>query len=166
MTKNVHTFTDPNGTVHIRKSVNREYTHAVIARKSKACAVAFIMADDWAAREAHNFGYYTAMVAGTHKNAKYTLAFEKPEEREARRSQEVEFHKTILADAVDAEAFVAMIRKRALATIEASDKKGVYTDYTVIGWNGRVDLAQKLASSNATREYIHVQIVEVTHVVK
>jgi hypothetical protein len=163
MTKNVHTFTDPNGTVHTRKSENRVYTHAVIARRSKARAVAFIMADDWAAREAHNFGYYTAMVAGTHKNAKYTLAFEKPEKREARRSQEVEFHKSILADAVDAEAFVAMVRKRALAQVEANAKKGVYTDYTVIGWNGRLDLAQKLASSNAARD---VQIVEVTHVVK
>jgi len=146
----IHTVTDPNGTTHNRTSANRVYTHAVLVRESYEHAMEIakqlyeIDGDNWAydVRKVRNNDHYS---------------WETPEqiERQKARAQ---------AYTSRQEAMEGAARERVTRVCEKY-KAGGFDTWSVLGWNGRLDLAQKAASTAGPR-FAEVKIVETTRTTK
>lgn len=142
--------TDRNGKVHRRKSVNRTYTHMVVSRpKIREFAVH--------AHDRDNFWYHMAFLDGTSKWLE-RKPWESQEQHRIRCDYEVQRSLDALGDARTFEAHVENMRARH----EAWAASVKVDDFSAEGWCGRLDLAQKLASSlSGSRAEVVILPVEV-----
>ena len=124
----------PDGSVAKRSSQNRVYSHCVAVRDSYADAI-----DNARKRHpilTHNHSYHVAVFNGEHEHSKLNNAVES-----ARKA--VEKYGEDVMEAVD------KMVDEAIAGVEAKKAAGGYDKWYVAGWNGRYDLALKMASSQA-----------------
>lgn len=146
---------DPSGKTHTRTSDARWYTNTVVVQHSKAAAIAAVDTkanrDFWARR----YAYEVAKAAGTHEyvtnlpsRATYHVSYSDEvvaaaiERQKERNAREIEASKVFLATHPSVDSYVAAMIASALAAIEATD----FTIWHNLGWQGRPDLARKLAA--------------------
>ena len=142
--------TDRNGKVHRRTSVNRTYTHMVVSRPK-------IREFEVHPHDKSNFWYHMAYLDGTSKWL-YRKPWETDEQYQNRVKYDVELAKKALGNARTFEDHVENMRARH-AEWAASVK---VDDFSAEGWCGRLDLAQRLASSLAgSRAEVVILPVEV-----
>ena len=159
---NKFTAVDPAGIVHKRTSQNRVYSHTVVGRRS-------FNANLKAAQEGHiptersNFKFYMAYVNGT---SEYLAkkSWENEEQHKRRVDDEVARAVSALAGTTTFEQYRAMLRENAIARVMKAQREGQYDKYVNLGWCGRLDLAQKLASGSLAKNYEDVRILEAVKV--
>lgn len=142
--------TDRNGKVHRRNSVNRTYTHMVVSRP---------MIREFAihTHDRDNFWYHMAFLDGTSKWLE-RKPWETDEQYQTRAKYEVERSERALDGARTFEDHVKNMRARH----EAWAASVRFDDFSAEGWCGRLDLAQKLASSlSGSRAEVVILPVEV-----
>lgn len=142
--------TDRNGKVHRRTSVNRTYTHMVVSRP-------MVRGFTVHAHDRDNFWYYMAFIDGTSKWLE-RKPWESEEQYQTRAKYEVDRAKDALGDARTFEDHVKNMRARH----EAWAASVKVDDFSAEGWCGRLDLAQRLASSlSGSRAEVVILPVEV-----
>ena len=131
--------TDRNGKVHRRTSANRMYTHMVVSRP---------MIREFAIHphDRDNFWYFMAFIDGTSKWLE-RKPWEDEEKHKARCEVEVQRAREALGDARTFEDHVKNMKARH----EAWAASVKVDDFSAEGWCGRLDLAQRLASSLSGR---------------
>jgi hypothetical protein len=153
--------TDPNGVIHTRKSRRHIYTHAVITRRSREAA------EKWAREEPlpfvrHNYNYFAACAAGTHEHVQPEWFKCYGDRAEVHRFYRIAEAKNFIARHPTFEEFVAHLREEELAAIEATD----WSAWSVVGWCGRRDLAEKLAAAQRRNELIAEAMIVETFIVR
>ena len=152
---NKHFIIDPAGVVHTRTSASRTYSHAVIARRRYASALASAEA-----YRSPNYEYYRRLADGTSRRL-VAYSWETAEQHAARYAKERAKAVEELDGAESAEAYIAAERAKAVAAVEADKAAGKFDEWSVLGWAGRPDLADKLAATSRGRSYwVDVTIVE------
>ena len=150
---NKHFIIDPAGVVHTRTSASRTYSHAVIGRRSYDRALASAKA-----YRNPNYEYYRSIADGTSRHL-VAYSWETAEEHAARyakaRAEAVEE----LDGAESAEAYIAAERAKRVASVEAKKAAGKFGEWSVLGWAGRPDLADKLAASSRN-DWVDVTVLE------
>lgn len=151
---NKHFAIDPNGNVHTRNSKTRVYSHTVVARlnREEADKQTLRVAED-AART--NYEFYCGRKGTAYTNWKG--------EPDTCYVHDKEYHSAaeFIADYPSVEDAVAYEVGKAQAKIDARTDS-YYDDFFNLGWNGRRDLAEKLASKEARRTYRDITILEAT----
>lgn len=146
MTKNVHTAILPDGRVAKRTSLNRVYPYCVAVRDSYEYAL--MAAKQWLKVDADNYGYYLRELDPA------TRRYSQSEKQLAEFADEV-------AGCPGANAYCAKLIAKRVAAVEKAKAEGRYERWGVLGWNGRLDLAQKLCdSARAKPFYAETVIVE------
>lgn len=159
---NKHEAILPDGSVAKRTSKNRVYTHCVAVRGSWGYAMS--TAKTPLRSDPDNFRFHKAIVDGTSEFLG-PRDWEKTPEQLARRERDdaasIERSKVELNGCTDAESYVAMKVAERVAKVEKRKAEGGYDKWSVEGWNGRLDLAQKLAAQMNGKAYIaEVRIIE------
>lgn len=159
---NKHEAILPDGSVAKRKSQNRVYTHCVAVRGCYDYALK--SARTPGCSDADNFRFHKKIVDGT-SDFLGPRDWEKTPEQLARRERDdaasIERSKVELNGCADAESYVAMKVAQRVAAVEKRKAEGGYEKWGVEGWNGRLELAQKLAAQMQGKAYIaEVQIIE------
>jgi hypothetical protein len=128
-----YTATASNGQVFTRNS-HRVYTHACLALRSEAADRALCDAD-WKV-DGQNFDYLVKIVEtnGTIHNSFQTA--EQCAERAAKAKADIEA-------AGSRAGYIAACRARRVAKVDADKAAGAYEKFHLIGFAGRLDLAQK-----------------------
>jgi hypothetical protein len=134
------TVKDPSGKVHTR-TTKRTYTHVVFARQSR----------DWHLKDAQsrpyhhtaNFWYHKAFVDGTSKWLE-RHGWESEEQHKKRVEQDVKRAKYCLRGCETPDELWELIKVEQMEAFEKID----FDKWHVMGWCGRLDLAQKLAVSD------------------
>ena len=147
MPKHYHTVTCPNGQILTRNSLNRVYTHAVVARPSLAYA------------EAGPFtphGYRTEQSVRNEYQRYLTLD---PKTNSPWLEKE-------LSGIASEDEYVERCVRTHLKLVEERKTSGTFEKYFSLGWNGRLDLAHKVKASNTGPNYDEVLILEATMVYK
>lgn len=142
---NKHFIIDPAGVVHTRNSTSRTYSHAVIARRSYDSALASAEA-----YRCPNYEYYRSIADGTSRHLA-PRSWQTADQHAARLKAAVATALADLNGAESAEAYVAAKRAEAVARVEADEAAGEFDEWSVLGWAGRPDLADKLAASSRNR---------------
>lgn len=155
-----------DGQTFTRNSQNRVYTHCVVAKPSYEAALR--AADAWAPQHGSNFAYYTEELADGCTGHVYRYHAESEESyaaRAAAQSAERKAHYTEeLGGDTNRAAYIARKIAEEKAAIEKMRAEGYYDRWDVVGWCGRLDLAQKLASSKLCNSYwATTAVVEATH---
>lgn len=154
---NKHTATDRNGLVHTRNSQGRAYTHCVAVRPSYERALAEAQ-KGWK-NAASDYAYFAERAAGRLEQYRW----EDEGQFAIRLANEVKHAQEQIAGCANAAEYVEKTRAEMIARVEARKAKGYYDTFEVIGWNGRLDLAQKEAARQHGRaDLAEVCILEAT----
>lgn len=155
MPKTNYIAIDPAGVSHTRRS-DRVYTHTVVALPSKEHDMAVATSPDWHKGEAQSFRYFTEIAAGNDPYPRKSYLSLARGDSEERIAQDLEYcrleNEVRRADAqaktagIDEVQFCARAEAARVADVEKKEANGHYTRYMNLGWCGRLDLAQKLAS--------------------
>jgi hypothetical protein len=133
MPKNTYAVTAPNGKVFKRKT-DRTYTHAVICRT------------DWAWRRHSAANPHPQGVAVTISNYGFNVRELGPNPRWSHTPEQLERMREQIAGCSDANDYVEKLKRAEMASVEADYLAKGDDDWGVVGFCGRLDLAQKLAS--------------------
>lgn len=136
---NKHEAILPDGSVAKRNSQNRVYSHCVAFRRDYAAELA--EAGKKYGHMVHNHEYAIAVVRGEHKHSAW--------EHACKGSQ-----KAVDRYGYDAAAAVDQMIAERVAWVENAKAEGLYERWFVEGWNGRLDLARKLAASVSVRRNV------------
>jgi hypothetical protein len=153
MTKRT-TFTaiDPNGVEHVRTSDRRNYSHTVVAQYNKADHMNRAVDPNWAKTDGSNWDYHAKIANGNDPYPSKCYLGNHPDKYSAEQIAEevVTVAATNAKRVEDAKTFVSITREEhiakmladRIAAVEAKDYNGWHN----LGWCGRRDLADKLAS--------------------
>lgn len=136
---------DPNGKRHTRTTKNRTYTHAVIARRNLDVALERARWPGWDELDRSNHAFYVREA--------------NPATRRFGPYSDEKLAEYVRYAAMTADEYVADQLKQRLDQVTQDVEDGDFDVYRVVGWNGRLDLAQKLAA-NPGKHLKDVQIVE------
>lgn len=142
---NRHTAQLPDGSTAKRNSKNRIYPFCVAVRRSFEYDMA--RAQEPVPQFADNYRYYAEVEAD-------------PNHRH--RSMQTEAARAIVRDHADAGSYMEAMRLKAVEAVQTAFDAGAYDKWSVVGWNGRRDLAEKLADQHRNERYAGVQIIETT----
>jgi hypothetical protein len=152
----------PNGVVAKRSSQTRTYTHCVAIRESFEHALK--SAEDAPARSLHeeNYRYYLACAAGKHEHVQF--AGDDTAWKKASAERRLAEAKRVTAKwGDDVESYLDERRQQEIAAVYAARDAGWFDCWGVVGWNSRLDLAEKEASHRRSREGVEdVVILEAT----
>ncbi|MDW9491721.1 hypothetical protein [Sinorhizobium meliloti] len=160
MAKKTYIVTDPSGKQHTRKT-DRVYTHAVVVRDSYEfdLAEASKIYDvdkqnfEYSVKIVNTNGEYLAQTIYPSYTPEQVANVEQAKaQRLAKAQEEVNTFKT-------AQAFAEDRRAKRIAKVEERRAAGCYKLYDVLGFNGRLDLAQKAASAAQGGRYAEVHIL-------
>lgn len=160
-----YSLQDPQGVTHTRNS-NRVYTHAVIGRVSHAHAIK-VWTEPSKQRldvDRSNWGYYNRLLGTNgfpHKPVTANL-HESDERFAARKKYHEDDARKHIGDCTTFEEYLRSVLKHQLDRIEDSRASGYYDRFGVIGYCGRLDLAQKLLAGSQSGYYEDLAIVELT----
>lgn len=161
MAKKTYIVTDPNGKQHTRKT-DRIYTHAVVIKDSYEFDLA--QASKIYDVDRSNFDYYDKIVS---TNGEYyahkvypTYTAEQVANVERANAQRLIDAKVIVDTHKNRDAYAAARRDDRIVKVEERKAAGSYGLYGVLGFNGRLDLAQKAASAAQGSRYAEVLILE------
>lgn len=149
--------TDPNGIVHKRTSQNRQYTHTVVALRSKALALAAAVSKDAHRNRVANFQFHREYLDGTSRFLE-RRTWQTEQQHQEQMATDIQRAREELQGDMDVNDYVARKQREALEDVEKADLAGQFTRYENLGWCGRFDLAQKLASSSGN--WLDVTILE------
>lgn len=156
MAKTTFLAIDPAGNVHTRKT-ERTYTHAVLERASKEWAIhhATVVSAKWGLDSAREqFAYATWTVEQFNEMLlRKKCGILTRDNRYAEES--IAKAKAFVAQWGTPEAYVEARVTEELAKIEARD----WTVWTVAGFNGRRDLAEKLVADRRSKPFIAEAII-------
>lgn len=137
--------TDPNGVVHKRTSQNRQYTHTVVARPSKAWAINVVTSKEMHRNHISNFSHYSSYLDGTSRFLE-RRTWQSERQHQESVARDLERAREALQGDMDVNTYIARKDREALDAIEQNDKVGFYNAYSNLGWCGSLNLAHKLAS--------------------
>lgn len=144
---NKHIAILPDNTIATRNSKTRVYTHCVAVRDCSEDAMK------------------RALEAGNRKHVKesHEYAIRESNPQTARWNHTDEQLARFRADAaLTFDEYQAKLIADEVAAVEENRANGYYSKWGVVGWNGRRDLAEKLAASEAGHAYrAEVKIIEV-----
>lgn len=135
----------PDGTVAKRSSQTRTYTHCVAIRESFEHALK--RAEDAPIRRLHekNYRYDLACAAGMHEHAQF--AENDPAWKRASAERCIALAKATTARwGDDVESYLDERQQQEIAAVYAERDAGRFDRWGVVGWNSRLDLAEKEAS--------------------
>jgi len=152
MAKKTYLVVDPNGVEHKRKT-DRVYTHAVVVRPSYEFDLA--QADrDWEV-DGRNWQFYVKMARDGFSGAAPQYNWETPEYLEKTKAEYAER----AAAFSNVQEAIAAGRAKRVSNVEKAKANGEYDKYGVLGFNGRLDLAQKAASAAQGGRWAEVKIL-------
>ncbi|MBB5278684.1 hypothetical protein HNR26_004786 [Rhizobium rosettiformans] len=155
MAKKTYIVTDPNGVQHTRKT-DRVYTHAVAVRASYEFDLA--QADcDWAI-DGDNWKFAVKMARDGFTGDAPKYSWETPEYLESEKARYV----SSATPYSSVEEAIAGRRARRVAGVEKQKAEGYYDKFGILGFNGRLDLAQKAAAAAQGGRWAEVLILEAT----
>lgn len=155
MAKVLYKAIDPNGVVHTRKSA-RTYTHTVVAQYNKAVNLARANDKEWTKTDGRSYDYYVKIATGNdpYPQKNYSGTAEEQAEVDANNAKRVADAKARI-DGLTRDEYIAKELAGRIAAVEATD----FEEWHNLGWCGRIDLAQKLASG-AANFYHNATILE------
>lgn len=139
----------PDGRIAKRSSENRTYTYCVAVRLSYAAALKFAMSPDWEKCERRNFAYYASCAAGDNENAVSRPGDPEWKVKSAARAREM--GERYVAEYGDADTYVSRQLAARVAGVNVRNAAGAYEKWDVVGWNSRLDLAQKLRARELSK---------------
>jgi len=148
MPKTKHTATAPNGQTFKRTSQSRVYSHVVLGRRCRDEAMRRANAPDARVQDGRNWDYYARNAAGKATYSAYVLSGS-PEFVAKMKARDIESGKEFLAKHPDRAAYIAQQHAERLANVEDTN----FDLWHDLGWASRTDLAQKNASSHASKPY-------------
>lgn len=155
---NKHTAVLPDGTVATRNSKNRVYPYCVAVREDYDYAL--MRAKMLIESDRSNYAYYKAKLDGTSKWLAKSQ-WETDEVYAERIAKELAEAEAEVGDCETATNYQRKMLERRVARVEASRAKGNYDGWGVLGWCGRLDLAQaSAASARAKPHFAEVAIIE------
>lgn len=131
-----------NGTVVDTRKSDRVYTHAVVAFNSLKTAERWAV-KNWMSVDRDNYDYFVGIINGTGKS--YGTTAEEAVEK--------------LQGAVSFEAYRAIMVTERQAEVEKRKAEGYYTKPIVMGYCGRLDLAQKLLSTTSNNDHVEDAVI-------
>jgi hypothetical protein len=141
---------DPQGKVHTRSSKDRVYTHTVLSYIKPVTYQDQIDAVDWAVSNSSD-SYWQSM-----KHIADTGVLDHlPDFDVERRVQEA---RNFIAKNPSLELYMARIGANALANFDAKVASGHFDRWVNLGWNGRLDLAQKLQAQSTAGKIYEAQV--------
>lgn len=155
---NKHFAIDANGTTHTRNSENRVYSHCVAVRFSYERALAEAKKPHRSADS--NFHHYAAFLDGTSEFLKQR-SWHTAEQHAEQVAHDIEKAKEALAGCATVEEYSAMLIARSVGGVKKAKADGYYDRWHLMGWNSRLDLAQKEAARQRDRASVaEVAILE------
>lgn len=163
MAKKTYIVTDPNGVQHTRKT-DRTYTHAVLARDN--CEGQLRSESSIWDIDRVNFDYYAKIVAtGGEYGASKVYPNYSPEQvanTEIANAKRLADAQALVETHKHRDGYATARRDARVAAIAEKKAAGGYEKFGVVGFNGRLDLAQKAASAAQGTIYTDIRIVEAT----
>lgn len=164
------TFTAIDAAVqtHKRTSKSRSYTHTVVALRSYSFDLDRANSKVWDKEEGKNFDYYSLIAFGNdpHPCRCYRTPDRWTAEQIAEEAASVEaMNAKRITDAADRvtghtrETYLAARRADRVARVEKAKAEGRYAQWENLGWCGRLDLAQKLASRESGPRFTKIEIL-------
>lgn len=155
MAKKTYIVTDPNGVEHTRKT-DRVYTHAVAVRASYEFDLA--QADcDWPI-DGDNWKFAVKMARDGFTGSAPQYSWETEEYLASEKARYAERAKS----ATTVQEAIAVARANRVAGVEKQKANGYYDKFGILGFNGRLDLAQKAAAAAQGGRWAEVLILEAT----
>jgi hypothetical protein len=153
--KHTYRVTLPDGS-EITRTTDRVYTHVVVYTESLEKRLAHARSPDWQKTERKNHAYYAKIALhGDGTGTAYDLpAVGEPDWRTENRARCVADAKAFIAKHPTVETYIA----ERLAEREDYAHRAADGGYSLAGWCGRADLAQKLAAKD---HFCHDRIVVV-----
>ena len=151
--KNTLTAIDPAGVKH-KRTTERTYTHVVVARLCRKHAMD-VAQTKWAHFDS-NFWHHQAFIDGTSKWLERS-SWETDESHARRVKSDVERAKEANRGCSTPDALWEIVKAEQVAAANAAD----YSKWHVLGWCGRLDLAERLARGAANGRWAEVVILPV-----
>jgi hypothetical protein len=142
-----------------RTSEGRTYTHVIVGQLDIEAHRKAAYGYKQGRSDASNFAFYRSFLDGTSRYLDRN-SWESEEEHAQRVGREVERAREILAGAETVEAYVAVLRQRAIAAFEKRVQNG-YFDMQAIQWS-MSERAARNAIGSWSRGRLNVQIIEAT----
>lgn len=149
----------PDGTIAKRTSQSRKYSHCVAFRGDGEAILAGAKADTISKTDRSNFAYHAAYLDGTSQWLA-RKGWETDEVYAQRCADDIARANRALKGAKTAEEWFEADKAARVAKIEADLAAGHYDKWSVAGWNGRYDLAVKLAQATSGPWVRDVTILE------
>jgi len=146
---NKHTAILPDGSVATRTSQNRVYTHCVAVRMD--FEYAYEQAAKYGNWEVHKRNWEYFKREADPATARHRNLGGKTSENLAEQDRIAGLTLT---------QYRAELTGQAIEEVLKAKDEGFYEKWQVVGWNGRLDLAQKLASQHSGPSYAEVRIIE------
>ena len=160
--KTTYIAVDPAGVTHKRTTKDRTYTNTVVRKGGYQTAIRMAYEASTPKILQSDFRYYSAIVAGNNPYPARNWAGT-PEgaaqaaQEDAKRLEEA---KKALMGATTLDAYCALCCNRRLAQVEEARVAGEYDRWDNLGWQGRPDLAQGIASKFQGNPDYEVRILE------
>jgi hypothetical protein len=169
MSKTNYIATDAAGGIHKRSTESRAYTHTVVVKGGYEAALASAKSPGWAKTDASNFDYYLRIAEGRsahYPSKRWCAAPRHTPEQIAQEDADLavsDAAKVAVAkletDGRTVDQYVAIQRDQRIKRVEARKAAGDFDTWKNAGWCGRLDLAQKLAASEAAKGDYAVDIL-------
>jgi ribosomal protein S18 len=159
MPKTSYTAIDPNGVIHKRTTESRKYSHTVVALRSKDWALKAAVSKEMNRHHVSNFSHYSEFLNGTSRFLE-RRSWQTKEQHQEAMENDIQRARDALQGDMTVEDYIARKQREDLEAVEKADQCGAFTSYSNLGWCGRLDLAQKLASKENGGYWIKTVILE------